>query len=116
HQRMHDRKDASLLVKLALHLPVIWEQPCDMGARTERVRFACTQQRINLPAASISLSVLPSGMLSISISFCGLRSIAGSGRRDVFTPPSNHLTFENETPYSLCKIPRIHTPAVWRYS
>src|SRR6266478_291811 len=48
HQSMHDRKDASLLVKRALHLPVIREQPCDMGARTERVRFACTQQRVNL--------------------------------------------------------------------
>src|SRR5262249_41235004 len=45
---MHDRKNASLLVKLALHLPVIREQPCDMGARTERIGFACAQQRVNL--------------------------------------------------------------------
>src|SRR5215468_1984995 len=113
---MHDRKDASLLVKLALHLPVIREQPCDMGLAPSALGLRAPNSASIFPAASISLSVLPSGMLSISISFCGLRSIAGSGRRDVFTPPSNHLTFENETPYSLCKIPRIHTPAVWRYS
>src|SRR5215813_15641797 len=46
---MHDRKDASLLVKLALNLPVIREEPRNTRARAERIGFACAQQRVNLP-------------------------------------------------------------------
>ena len=45
-----------------------------------------------------------------------VRQLGAAYLRGAFTPPSSQCTRSRATPYSRCRMPRIHTAAVWRNS